>query len=321
MHALRALYRTWRRLALLLPLSCTTCTQGQISELPPNREVSADVPPLADLPLPAPVPPASVRGETLLATATSAYNTTHVRQRGTRRTLGFARERGGEFVQTILDLGDPDGPGHRYVTAMAAALVAAAGAERLLVIGLGGGSLIRVLHARLQRARIDAVEIDPEVIRLAAEWFGVVPTARLRVIEADGLRFIEDEGEPYDLVWLDAFLLPTAPGTDASGVPQALQAEAFLRRLRARLRPGGVAAFNVHHTPTYRGRVDAIASVFPHVAVAWPRGSTELVVLAGDAPLTPDLLRARARDLAASGRWDDSLDTFIDSLSPWSPTP
>lgn len=320
MHA-RALDSSWRRLALLLTLFFAACTQGQSSDLPPNHEVRAEVPPLADLPLPAPAPPASVRGEKLLATATSAYNTTRVRQRGTRRTLGFARERGGEFVQTILDLSDPDGPAHRYVTSMSAALVATAAAERLLVIGLGGGALIRVLHARLPRARIDAVEIDPEVIRLAAEWFGVVPTARLRVIAADGLRFIEDEGELYDLVWLDAFLLPTAPGTDASGVPEALQAEAFLRRLRARLRPGGVAAFNVHHTPTYRGRVDAIAAVFPHVAVAWPRGSTELVVLAGEAPLPPDLLRARARELTASGRWDDSLDTFIDALTPWNPTP
>lgn len=302
-------------------MSCATCSPGQTTGSPAAVEVPAEAAPLPDLPLPAPAPPASVRGERLLETATSPYNTTQVRQRGARRTLGFARERGGEFVQTIVDLGDPDAPGHRYVASMAAALVAAASTERLLVIGLGGGSLVRVLHARLPRARIDAVEIDPEVIRLAAAWFGVVPSARLRLIAADGLRFIEDEGDLYDLVWLDAFLLPTAPGTDASGVPEALQAEAFLRRLRARLRPGGVAAFNVHHTPTYRARVDAIAAVFPQVAVAWPRGSTELVVLAGDAPLTPELLRGRARELAASGRWDDSLDAFIDSLRPWTPDP
>ncbi|MFY0531814.1 spermidine synthase [Nannocystis pusilla] len=98
-----------------------------------------------------------------------------MQQTGTKRTLGFIRKRGDEFVQTIVDLTDPDVPAHSYVETMTAPFMVVDDPRRLLVVGLGGGTMIRYLHSRVPAAQIDAVEIDPEVVRLAGEWFGVVP--------------------------------------------------------------------------------------------------------------------------------------------------
>lgn len=313
-----------RALALALALALTACSGGQVEGEGAAPVAAAEAPAEAreDGPLPAPKAPETVRGERLLAEASSAYSRIRVRQKGTRRTLGFVRERGDEFVQTIVDLERPDQPAHPYIEAMAAPFLVAADPRRVLMIGLGGGTLVRVVHAHAPRAVIDAVEIDPEVVRLAAEWFGVVPGPRLRVVTADGVEFLAGEGEAYDVIWLDAFLDPGAPGTDVAGVPEALRGTGFLQRVRARLRPGGVAAFNIHYLSGYRAHVDAIASVFPRVLAGRAPGSSELVVLAlaDDRAIEPAALTARAAELEAGG-WGFSFARLAEALRPWQPAP
>jgi spermidine synthase len=263
-----------------------------------------------------------VRGSKVLAEVTSEFSKIRVRQQGTRRTLAFVRARGDEFVQTTLDLTQPDMPAHAYVESQAAPLLVVDDPRRLLVVGLGGGALVRYLHPRLPLARFDAVEIDPEVVRLAAAWFGIVPGPRLDVITDDGVRFIAAGGEPYDVIWLDAYLDPNTPGTDNAGVPEELRGRGFLDKLRARLRPGGVAAFNIHYLSGYRAHVDAIAAVFPRVYVSRARNAHELVVLAlaDDTALVADAVKARAAALDADGRWKPSFAALAEAMYPWQTT-
>src|SRR5690606_20162094 len=152
-------------------------------------------------------------------------------------------------------------------------------------------------HRFVPASKIDAVEIDGEVVRLAAEWFGVVPGPRLQVFTDDGVRFLAGDGDRYDLIVLDAFLDPGRPGTDSTGVPRELRGLGFLERVRGRLRPGGVAAFNIHFKSGYREHVDAIASVFPRVYVAKVRGFGQRIIyaLADEGPaITGEELLARA---------------------------
>lgn len=308
-------------LALLLSLGTASCTRpAEPDPAPaPAPEVVADPEPAS---LPAPAPPEQVRGRRVLEEATSPYSQIRVSQTGTRRTLGFIRKRGDEFVQTIIDLKDPDRPAHGYAEAMAAPFMVVDDPQRLLVIGLGGGTLIRFFHTRVPKARLDAVEIDPEVVRLAAAWFGVEPGPRLRIFTDDGVRFIAGEGDAYDIIWLDAYLDPGAPGTDIAGVPEELRGLGFLRRVKARLRPGGVAAFNIHHVTGYHEHIDAIAEVFPHVQVVRRPGGNERIVLAfeRDAELTADDLRTRAAALDAAGTWGISFSKLAEVTTPWQKT-
>ncbi|VDM62650.1 unnamed protein product [Angiostrongylus costaricensis] len=66
--------------------------------------------------------------------------------------------------------------------------------KNVLEIGLGGGSFSMALH-RLKHhvnIKITVVELDPVVVKVAHEWFGVKDSTNHRVIVDDGLHFLEN---------------------------------------------------------------------------------------------------------------------------------
>ncbi len=105
---------------------------------------------------------------------------------------------------------------------------------RLCLLGLGGGSIAR--HYAEAGWRVDAVEIDPVVVRFAHDHFRLDPTDA-RIFEMDGRRFLRESGEMYDIVLFDAF--------GGGNIPfQLVTREAFdLAALR--LRPDGILVLNI----------------------------------------------------------------------------
>ena len=65
---------------------------------------------------------------------------------------------------------------------------------RVLVIGLGGGSLPLFIHDYFLQCIIDVVEIDPVMLEVAARWFDFLPEDRLKVHIADGLAYVASFG-------------------------------------------------------------------------------------------------------------------------------
>ena len=130
--------------------------------------------------------------------------------------------------------------------------------QSILIIGLGGGSLPRVLTRMLPQAKIDIVEIDPAVVNVAKRYFDFRPSANLNVIEADGRVFIKRalrEQRRYDLIMLDAF--------DHEYIPEHLLTQEFLREVKALLNPDGVLAANTFSSSRlYDHESTTYASVF-----------------------------------------------------------
>ncbi|KJH47349.1 hypothetical protein DICVIV_06554 [Dictyocaulus viviparus] len=62
----------------------------------------------------------------------------------------------------------------------------------VLEIGLGGGSFSMALHKIQPNVNITVVEIDPVVLSIAQEWFGVTNSRNHHIIIDDGLNFIKD---------------------------------------------------------------------------------------------------------------------------------
>lgn len=108
--------------------------------------------------------------------------------------------------------------------------------ERVLLLGLGGGSALELLRERGVRAHVDAVELDPVVVRLAREHFGIDALAPLSIHVADALAWVAQPGPRYDLVLVDLFV--------EDEMPAGSRDEPFLRALAARLVPGGVLLVN-----------------------------------------------------------------------------
>ena len=128
-------------------------------------------------------------------------------------------------------------------------------AKRFLLIGCGGGSMLRLLAG--EGRTFDVVDIDEAVLRAAKEDFGAdVEGARFHV--GDGRVFLRGRG-PWDAILLDV--------VSTEVMPEHLCSVEFLREVKDRLVPGGVLLMNSIGRPG--GRVlgsfaKTIDAVFKH---------------------------------------------------------
>ena len=85
-----------------------------------------------------------------------------------------------------------------------------------------------------------------DVVKLAADMFGTKPSENVKIVTADGFKFIAAaKDQTYDVIYMDAFLKPSAD-TDGTGAPLALRTQQFYKQLQEKLKPGGVVAFNLN---------------------------------------------------------------------------
>jgi spermidine synthase len=141
--------------------------------------------------------------------------------------------------QSCMQLSQPEKLVFDYTHMMMGALLMNPRPDRVLIIGLGGGSLPRALTGLLPNAHIDVVEIDPAVVRVARDYFLFKPDADTQVFEEDGRAFVrraQRTGRQYDLIMLDAY--------DHEYIPEHLLTREFLSEVRALLKTGGVVAAN-----------------------------------------------------------------------------
>jgi spermidine synthase len=122
------------------------------------------------------------------------------------------------------------------------ALTAHAAPRKVLVIGGGdGGSSEEALkHPSVEQ--VTMCEIDEEVIRVAKEHFfavhrGAFDNPRLRVVIGDGMKFIRETQERFDLIALDL--------NDPMGPAQPLYSTEFFHQCRTALAPGGALVLHI----------------------------------------------------------------------------
>lgn len=106
-----------------------------------------------------------------------------------------------------------------------------------LIIGGGDGGVLEELFKHRDIERVDLVEIDDTVVALSKEHLRSVCGAsfedpRLRLTIGDGVEFVADSEELYDLILVDS--------NDPTGETNILYSEPFYRHCAERLAPGGV---------------------------------------------------------------------------------
>lgn len=222
------------------------------------------------------------------------------------RTLRF-EEYGAR--QSVVKLGDPDYLALPYAKAVHVGLALPENPKRVLVVGLGGGTIPQFLHRHFPDLMIDAVEIDPAVVRVAKAYFGLRPDDRLRVFVADGREFIERSEPVYDVIYLDAY--------SADSVPYALTTREFLQATRKALTPDGVVVGNVWSSRSnrlYDSMIRTYQDVFEQVAVNDVRGVGNKIVIAatGGKPLTKDAVATRSASLAVRGKFPYDFKEIVE---------
>ncbi len=119
-------------------------------------------------------------------------------------------------------------------------------AENILVIGAGDGGTIRELSKYDYIKHIDMVEIDREVVSVCREYLPGTACGlddpRLRIHYEDGLRFVRDKVDEYDVILVDS--------TDPFGPGEGLFTREFYGNCHKALKADGVLV-NQHESPYY----------------------------------------------------------------------
>ncbi len=203
--------------------------------------------------------------------------------------------------------------------------------ERILIVGLGGGTLPDTYNRLFPNAEILISEIDDAVFRVARDYFGFEETDKIRVDVGDARVFIKRaglRGEQYDLVILDAF--------NGEYIPEHLMTVEFLEEVKKLLPPDGMVVANTFSTSrlfaaesnTYFEVFDEIYSIrLPNtgnrVVVASMQPLPDQDTLADRAPAFQERLAQFGMDITEFPRymstevtWDADERILTDQYSP-----
>ncbi len=173
------------------------------------------------------------------------------------RTLFF----GSEFAdrQAVFDSRNPSALHLPYVRVLSHTVLAMSPKRRVLMVGLGAGTIPSLVAREWGDATcLDVVEIDPVVAETAREHLGFVEAANLHVIVKDGRREVASRSvSSVDLFVLDAY--------GPQGQPRELATVEFLQEVRRIVEPDkGVVVANVFGSES-NARYGAMLASWEHV--------------------------------------------------------
>ena len=131
--------------------------------------------------------------------------------------------------------------------------------EDALFVGLGSGSMPRYLHRYYPAADVDVVELDPDILHVAEQYFYFEKTPGMTVHIKDGRMFIKRVKKQYDMIFLDAY--------KDDFIPFHLTTVEFLKEVKKKLRKGGVVVSNISspfRNKFFYSMIATYKAVFPH---------------------------------------------------------
>jgi len=109
--------------------------------------------------------------------------------------------------------------------------------KHILILGVAGGSVIKTLVDEIKyEGKITGVEIDPEIIQIANEYFSLDQIPNLEIVIDDAFEFVLKTKSKYDLILIDIF--------QDTVMPNFLFEKFFMNRIGELLQPDGIILFN-----------------------------------------------------------------------------
>jgi spermidine synthase len=210
-------------------------------------------------------------------------------------------------TQSEMRIDDPYALVSEYTRKMMGFLAFQPRPKQILIIGLGGGSLVKYCHRYLPSTRITAVEIDPDVLALRSHFLVPPDDDRLSVLHADGADHVAqmaDRGERINAILVDAY--------DHTGIANAVVERSFIENTKQILGANGVFVMNlVAESADVKRHIETVRQVFGDtVVVAMQRGGN-LVIFAGGTLHDPRRAKMAMRN---AERVEDRLGLFFPTL-------
>lgn len=187
----------------------------------------------------------------ILYKAESDFGPIWVYERGDYRCMNFV-EPPASTTQSCLLISKPKNLLHNYSKMMMTTLFLEDNPRKILMIGLGGGSMVKALNILVPNAKIDIVEINSALPPIAQEYFNLKVNSNNKIIIEDGFEFVKKTPEKeYDIVLIDAF--------DKDYIPPTLLTDEFMQNVKKVMKERGVVAINTFTESKYK---DVESSLF-----------------------------------------------------------
>lgn len=159
------------------------------------------------------------------------------------------------LMQSEMSLKTPNDLAIRYTQKMMAFLLFQPRPKRIVLIGLGGGSLVKFCYHRLPGTHMTAVELDPDVIAFRDTFLVPPDNERLQIVHGDGAEFMAETEKGLDVLLVDAF--------DKTGFAPALANREFFESAFTKLSGNGVLVINLAgDKESYAGLIGEVMHVF-----------------------------------------------------------
>jgi spermidine synthase len=162
-----------------------------------------------------------------------------------------------------MSLAAPNALEVRYTQKMMSFLLFQPRPRRLLLIGLGGGSLVKFCHHRLPAMQMTVLENNSDVIALRDAFLVPPDSATLQVRQGDGAEYLARAEKGIDVLLVDAF--------DRTGFAPSLANREFIEQAHAKLAGSGVLVMNLAgDEQAYAGLVGIVMQVFDQQVIVVP---------------------------------------------------
>lgn len=231
----------------------------------------------------------------------SLYRNIIVTEDSSRRCLRFTITRRTGQNQSCRFLDNPQQLVFPYAKMTLSSLLVQDNPDRILIIGLGGGTLPAVYSSLFPQAEIIISEIDEAVLRVAENFFDFEQSANIKVDIGDARVYIKRAGlrnEKFDLVILDAF--------NGEYIPEHLMTEEFLEEIKRLLPEDGMLVSNTFSSSRlYDAESQTYHNVFGEIFnLRMPNTGNRIIIASMQDLPKPDILTQRAPAL------QQRLETF-----------
>lgn len=220
-------------------------------------------------------------GGHLLFESYDSHGEIRVIDQGTKRILSF----GPGDEQSANLRGNPAALIFDYTQAMLLSLLYT-DPHKVLLVGLGAGSLATCLHTHYSKCQLTAIELRQAVIDVAYRHFSLPRSKRLQVFCEEGLLGLESIHKQQDIIFSDIYL--------HEGMHSNQRNQTYIQRCAQLLKPTGVLVTNCWREHQLDNEVlELLKATFKYVSTCNTHDNNWLI-FASAQPLTKDTQRQQA---------------------------
>lgn len=151
-----------------------------------------------------------------------------------------------------------------------------------LILGLGGGGIVKALFKKYPYAKITGVDIDPVIVELGQKYFGwSEKNVEVKIDDVENfvnnqIKKISTKGRPasgWDFILLDTY--------QGENFPEKFTSEKFLKRLKKMLNKNGILVANrlygQEDMAAARKFGQTLSKIFPKIEKVYPEANIMFV--------------------------------------------